>query len=91
MTMMIPFRLYSLALITVAVVLSSRATAQVIPDGTLGPESSLLIDVSAVEQLIQGGALRGENLFHSFEQFSIGDGGQVTLTIRQRCSGCLVG
>ena len=78
MTMMIPFRLYSLALITVAAVLPSRATAQVIPDGTLGPESSLLIDVSAVEQLIQGGALREGNLFHSFEQFSIGEGGQVT-------------
>ena len=63
MTMMIPFRLYSLALITVAVVLSSRATAQVIPDGTLGPESSLLIDVSAVEQLIQGGgAARGQSV-----------------------------
>ncbi|MGD1932676.1 MAG: filamentous hemagglutinin N-terminal domain-containing protein [Leptolyngbyaceae cyanobacterium] len=57
--------------------LPSRAVAQIIPDGTLGPESSLLIDVSAVEQLIQGGALREENLFHSFEQFSIGEGGHV--------------
>ena len=75
---MISLRLSGLALIAVAAMLPSRATAQVIPDGTLGPESSLLIDVSAVEQLIQGGALRGENLFHSFEQFSIGDGGQVT-------------
>ena len=56
-------------LITLALyaVLPSRAVAQIIPDGTLGPESSLLIDVSAVEQLIRGGALREENLFHSFE------------------------
>ena len=67
-----------LILLAVSAVLPRGATAQIIPDGTLGPESSQLIDTSAVEQLIRGGARRDENLFHSFEQFSIGDGGKVT-------------
>jgi len=59
-----------------------RATAQVIPDGTLGPESSqVVINGVTVEDaaadLIRAGARRGENLFHSFDQFSIGEGQRV--------------
>ncbi|MEO0540003.1 MAG: filamentous hemagglutinin N-terminal domain-containing protein [Cyanobacteria bacterium P01_A01_bin.105] len=73
-----PLKLPCLTLLGLSVALQGRANAQIIPDGTLGPESSQLIDISAVEQLIRGGALRDENLFHSFEQFSIGEGGQVT-------------
>ncbi|MEO1399771.1 MAG: filamentous hemagglutinin N-terminal domain-containing protein [Cyanobacteria bacterium J06635_1] len=78
MTMTTPLKLPCLTLLALGVALQGRAIAQVIPDGTLGVESSQLFDVSAVEQLIRGGALRDENLFHSFEQFSIGEGGQVT-------------
>ncbi|MEM8805146.1 MAG: filamentous hemagglutinin N-terminal domain-containing protein [Cyanobacteria bacterium P01_G01_bin.38] len=78
MTMTTPLKLPCLTLLALGVALQGRAIAQVIPDGTLGVESSQLFDVSAVEQLIRGGALRDENLFHSFEQFSIGDGGRVT-------------
>ena len=60
---------------------SSSATAQVVPDQTLGTESSQVVNGIAPDgiaaELIQSGARRGENLFHSFEQFSIGDGQRV--------------
>ena len=55
--------------------------AQIIPDNTLGVENSLVnTDVEVrdnLADLIQGGAIRGGNLFHSFEEFNIGEGGRV--------------
>ncbi|MGF1536673.1 MAG: filamentous hemagglutinin N-terminal domain-containing protein [Elainellaceae cyanobacterium] len=73
---------YFLALIAVAMLFPGGAKAQVIPDGTLGPESSLLLPngvtvEGAAADLIRAGARRGENLFHSFERFSIGEGQRV--------------
>ena len=62
--------------------LTSPAAAQVTPDRTLGAESSQLtlngvtID-AAVADLIRGGARRGNNVFHSFERFSVGEGRRV--------------
>ena len=54
------------------------ALAQITPDGTLGAESSVVkltnIDGLPTQQ-IDGGATRGANLFHSFEQFSVPTGG----------------
>ncbi len=52
------------------------AIAQVTPDTTLGAESSQVnsaIVRGAPADLIEGGAQRGENLFHSFEDFNIGE------------------
>jgi filamentous hemagglutinin family protein len=48
----------------------------IIPDGTLGAEASQRIPFAPIPEidLIQGGAVRGQNLFHSFEQFNIGEG-----------------
>jgi filamentous hemagglutinin family protein len=47
--------------------------AQVIPDATLSAESSSVSTVTTGGTIhtITGGALRGGNLFHSFEQFSV--------------------
>ncbi|MEH1941315.1 MAG: filamentous hemagglutinin N-terminal domain-containing protein [Nostoc sp.] len=63
--------------LTIAGVLTffeSFALAQIQKDGTLGSESSIirpnLIDGQPTDQ-IDGGAVRGTNLFHSFEQFSV--------------------
>ncbi len=54
--------------------------AQAIPDATLGSESSIVtpntIDEILTEQ-IDGGAIRGANLFHSFEKFSVLNGSAV--------------
>ena len=57
---------------------ADRSTfAEVVPDSTLGVESSVVTPrlVNGVPtQQIDGGAVRGANLFHSFEQFNIGEG-----------------
>ena len=51
------------------------AIAQITPDGTLGTESSVVTPGSGGVNVISGGATRGANLFHSFEQFSVPTGG----------------
>lgn len=58
----------------------STALAQVSPDSQLRPDNTLGVDNSIVNSspdgidTISGGATRGSNLFHSFEQFSIPNG-----------------
>jgi filamentous hemagglutinin family protein len=58
---------------------ATSAIAQITPDGTLGTQSSVVtdnVDIKGVNStLIDGGATRGSNLFHSFEQFNIGENG----------------
>ena len=50
--------------------------AQLTPDNTLGAENSI-VTPQQLRDLIQGGAIRGNALFHSFEEFNVGDGGSV--------------
>ena len=53
------------------------AIAQIIPDNSLGAESSRTVP-DTINNLpsdrITGGATRGANLFHSFQQFNVGEG-----------------
>lgn len=61
--------------------LNSPASAQIVPDDSLGSERSslqrdVLVNGQRADQ-IQGGAQRDSNLFHSFEQFNVGDGQRV--------------
>lgn len=54
------------------------AHAQITPDSTLGAESSVvtLTNTNALPtEWIDGGTVRGTNLFHSFEEFSVPTGG----------------
>ncbi|MEH1997522.1 MAG: S-layer family protein [Nostoc sp.] len=64
----------TLAIAGVLTFFESFALAQIQKDGTLGSESSIitpkLINGQPIDQ-IDGGAVRGTNLFHSFEQFSV--------------------
>ncbi|MEO0988112.1 MAG: filamentous hemagglutinin N-terminal domain-containing protein [Cyanobacteria bacterium J06639_14] len=53
--------------------MASPVQAQIIPDNTLGPESSQLTS----DDRITGGALRDSSLFHSFSEFNVAEGGQV--------------
>jgi filamentous hemagglutinin family protein len=53
--------------------LEDCALAQIIPDITLGSENSTVTSTGTVDQ-INGGATRGGNLFHSFQEFNIGNG-----------------
>lgn len=71
-------RLWSYAAILgVCAFSGDAALAEMVTDNTLGTESSIvtpqLINNQTINQ-IDGGAIRGTNLFHSFEQFSIPTG-----------------
>jgi len=50
--------------------------AQLIPDNTLGKENSIVNPVDLIQR-IDGGAIRGSNLFHSFKEFNIDNGKSV--------------
>lgn len=50
------------------------ARAQIIPDNILGSESSTVNTEDNLTNLIQGGAIRNNNLFHSFSEFNVEDG-----------------
>jgi filamentous hemagglutinin family protein len=65
------------SLVLGSVIAASRdyALAQITPDGTLGAESSVVNQApGSTADEISGGATRGANLFHSFEQFSVLNG-----------------
>ena len=56
--------------------ISKNAIAQITPDNTLGAESST-INHGALKDIINGGATRGTNLFHSFQEFNVDAGKSV--------------
>ncbi|MEH2253231.1 two-partner secretion domain-containing protein [Nostoc sp.] len=55
----------------------NHASAQITPDGTLGNNSSKITPNVNIKGLtadrIDGGAIRGANLFHSFQEFNVGE------------------
>ncbi|MEH2198539.1 two-partner secretion domain-containing protein [Nostoc sp.] len=48
--------------------------AQLTPDNSLGKERSQVIPFNQNNDIIDGGAARGTNLFHSFQDFNVGVG-----------------
>ncbi|MEG4348046.1 filamentous hemagglutinin N-terminal domain-containing protein, partial [Microcoleus sp. A003_D6] len=53
------------------------ALAQIVPDPSLGAESSRTVPATInnlPSDRIEGGATRGPNLFHSFREFNVGEG-----------------
>jgi len=66
---------------TAAFGLVASANAQITPDDTLGEERSRVtpgVEVrGGAADLIDGGASRGSNLFHSFSEFNVNDGQRV--------------
>ena len=55
------------------------AIAQLTPDNTLGAENSVVTPLDQLNEKIDGGARRGANLFHSFQDFNVGEGRGVYL------------
>jgi filamentous hemagglutinin family protein len=57
---------------------SALAQSQIVPDETLGDESSQVgdnVEVKGVpSEVIEGGAQQGANLFHSFSEFNVSEG-----------------
>lgn len=57
--------------------LTRSAIAQIIPDNSLGAERSIVTPnvphPSGLSDRIDGGAIRGSNLFHSFQDFNVGN------------------
>ncbi|MFG6093789.1 filamentous hemagglutinin N-terminal domain-containing protein [Leptothoe sp. ISB3NOV94-8A] len=55
----------------------TTANAQIVPDNTLGNEASVVTPDTLIRgengDLIEGGAARGDDLFHSFEDFNVND------------------
>jgi filamentous hemagglutinin family protein len=60
---------------------SNSVLAQITPDNTLGVERSVItpnVNIKGVAaDQINGGAIRGSNLFHSFREFNVKDGQRV--------------
>ncbi|MGD1914224.1 MAG: filamentous hemagglutinin N-terminal domain-containing protein [Rivularia sp. (in: cyanobacteria)] len=50
--------------------MSLPVKAQLIPDNSLGKESSR-VNPTIERDLIEGGAIRDRNLFHSFKEFNV--------------------
>ncbi|MEJ6485825.1 hypothetical protein N0Y54_31870, partial [Nostoc punctiforme UO1] len=46
---------------------AQQSNGQLNPDNTLGKESSVVVPIDAVSDRIEKGAIRGANLFHSFQ------------------------
>ncbi len=63
---------------TLLTAVGESVLAQIVPDNTLGAESSVVTPDVTIKGIpsdqIDGGAPRGANLFHSFSQFNIGEG-----------------
>ncbi|WP_124971625.1 two-partner secretion domain-containing protein, partial [Aphanothece sacrum] len=77
-----------------SVICQDKAIAQIIPDNTLGGESSSVNPINPNYDRIDGGAIRGSNLFHSFREFNIHEGNsayfsnpEVIKTIFSRVTG----
>ena len=58
-----------LSFVTITLITPCTAQSQVIPDNTLSNNTITLPNGELIE--IKGGTARGNNLFHSFEQFSV--------------------
>jgi filamentous hemagglutinin family protein len=72
----------ALGVISVGIALfNGSAFAQIVPDATLGSEGSQVTPNANIRGLpgdrIDGGAVWGSNLFHSFSQFNVNNGQRV--------------
>lgn len=68
-----------LSISSTVTVINLTASAQIVPDSTLGKENSL-VTPQGIKNVITGGAIRDTNLFHSFLEFNVNKQQQVYFT-----------
>ena len=56
-------------------IMAPNTPAQIVPDNTLPTPSS--VETGCTVCTIEGGTLQGDNLFHSFREFSVSEGGEA--------------
>lgn len=67
-----------LFLISCSVTLAPKpCLAQIVPDTTVGSQITPSIIQAVLVERINGGVIRGSNLFHSFQEFNIGTGNKA--------------
>ena len=73
------FKLLYLSCLSLLLTLPKPVLAQLIPDPRFGNENSLVKPnpINNLRQDIEGGAVRGINLFHSFQEFNVNPGQSV--------------
>ncbi|MDF5707233.1 MAG: filamentous hemagglutinin N-terminal domain-containing protein [Nostoc sp. S4] len=73
----------NLVLVLLSGIASFPVKAQIIPDGTLGNQNSVVVpdnlNGSPIDR-INGGAIQGSNLFHSFQEFNVNNGAKAYFT-----------
>ncbi len=69
-------RLFGFAL-SGMIAIATPAWGQIVPDETLRQERSRVTSFTSKTDLIEGGATRGINLFHSFQDFNVSEGRNV--------------
>ncbi|MEN9871985.1 MAG: hypothetical protein RLZZ171_2977, partial [Cyanobacteriota bacterium] len=75
-----PFALNFFLLALLSLLFPFPSSAQITPDDTLGTESSEINSIDELRDAIEGGAIRGDNLFHSFQEFNVSEGASVNFT-----------
>ncbi|NJM23837.1 MAG: filamentous hemagglutinin N-terminal domain-containing protein [Richelia sp. SM1_7_0] len=75
--MKLHFKLTATTIFAIVISLFTEKTpAQIVPDNTLGAEGSIVTPITGLPlDFIEGGAIRNQNLFHSFQEFNIGETG----------------
>ncbi|MEM7760634.1 MAG: filamentous hemagglutinin N-terminal domain-containing protein [Cyanobacteria bacterium P01_A01_bin.40] len=63
-----------LIFLVVSILFTTKIKAQLTPDQTLGAESSTVKAIDQLNDRIDNGAIRGTNLFHSFDEFNVDQG-----------------
>ncbi len=63
----------ALPLLCISLLLSTKVTAQITPDGT----TTTTVTTEGSRDIIRDGQTAGNNLFHSFEDFSLPNGGEA--------------
>ncbi|PSB46857.1 filamentous hemagglutinin [Cyanosarcina cf. burmensis CCALA 770] len=73
-----------LTIVGVSIIFEPYSLAQIAPDNSLDSENSLVTPNSDINGIpsdrVDGGAVRGTNLFHSFQEFNIDEGRGVYFT-----------